>query len=41
MTGQWPQAIALAALPTPIALALTGLAAWFLLRWLRQRKAGK
>jgi saccharopine dehydrogenase-like NADP-dependent oxidoreductase len=41
MTGQWPQAIALAALPTPISLALTGLAAWFLLRWLRRRKDGK
>jgi saccharopine dehydrogenase-like NADP-dependent oxidoreductase len=41
MTDQWPQATAVAAFPTPIALALTGLVAWFLLRWLRRRKAGK
>ena len=41
LTGQWPQATAMEAIPAPVALALTGLAAWLLLRWLSRRKNGK
>lgn len=41
MTGQWPQAVAKEVGPSPLALALTGLAIWFLLRWLRRHREKK
>ena len=37
MTGQWPEAIAVPAGPSPVALALAALGAWLLIRWLRRR----
>jgi len=41
LTGQWPQATAMEAIPAPVALALTGLAAWLLLKWLRRSKKSR
>lgn len=38
MTDQWPEAVAQETLPTPMALALTGLAIWLLYRWLRRQE---
>jgi saccharopine dehydrogenase-like NADP-dependent oxidoreductase len=37
MTGQWPQAVAQPAGPSPLALALAVTAGWFLFRWLCRR----
>ena len=37
MTGQWPQAEAVPAGPSPVALALTAVGLWLLVRWLRRR----
>jgi saccharopine dehydrogenase-like NADP-dependent oxidoreductase len=37
MTGQWPEAVAQRAGPSPLALVLAGLGIWLLLRWLRRR----
>ena len=37
MTGQWPQAEAMPAGPSPIALALAVAGLWLLVRWLRRR----
>jgi len=36
MTDRWPEAVAEPAFPTPVALAITGLGVWLLLRWLRR-----
>ena len=38
LTGQWPQAVAVAAGPSPVALVLAGMGLWALLRCLRRRK---
>jgi hypothetical protein len=40
MTGQWPEAVAVGACPSPMTLALFGLAAWMAFRWLRRRRSG-
>jgi hypothetical protein len=37
MTGQWPQAVAQPAGPSPLAWALAVTAGWFLFRWLCRR----
>jgi hypothetical protein len=37
MTGQWPQAEAVPAGPSPVALALAAAGLWLLFRWLRRR----
>jgi lysine 6-dehydrogenase len=41
MTGQWPQAVAVPAGPSPVTLALAGLGIWLLLRWWRGRRRGR
>lgn len=38
MTGQWPEAIAVPAGPSPLALVLAAAGVWLLFRWLRRRK---
>jgi saccharopine dehydrogenase-like NADP-dependent oxidoreductase len=40
MTGQWPEAVAAGLRPSPVTLALVGLAAWMAFRWLRRRRGG-
>jgi saccharopine dehydrogenase-like NADP-dependent oxidoreductase len=37
MTGQWPQAEAVPAGPSPVALALAAAGLWLIVRWLRRR----
>lgn len=37
MTGQWPDAIAVPAGPSPLALVLAAVGVWLLFRWLRRR----
>jgi hypothetical protein len=37
MTGQWPEAVAMPAGPSPLTLALAALGVWLLVRWLRRR----
>jgi saccharopine dehydrogenase-like NADP-dependent oxidoreductase len=37
MTGQWPEAVAVPARPSPVVLALAALGAFLLVRWLRRR----
>ncbi len=37
MTGRWPQAVAVPAGPSPLALVLAAAAIWLLVRWLRRR----
>jgi hypothetical protein len=37
MTGQWPEAVAVPAGPSPVALVLAALGVWLLVRWLRRR----
>jgi lysine 6-dehydrogenase len=40
MTGQWPEAVAVPAGPSPLAIALAALGIWFVLRRLRRRGGG-
>ena len=37
MTGQWPEAVAVPAGPSPLTLALAALGVWLFVRWLRRR----
>jgi lysine 6-dehydrogenase len=37
MTGQWPEAVAIPAGPSPLTLALAALGVWLFVRWLRRR----
>ena len=37
MTGRWPEAIAVEAFPTPLALAFAAVGMWLIFRWLRRK----
>ena len=39
MSGQWPEAVAVPAGPSPLAVGLLALAGWLLVRWLRRTRA--
>jgi hypothetical protein len=37
MTGRWPEAIAVEAFPTPLAMAFAAVGIWLVFRWLRRK----